>query len=119
MTITASDVITVATEFASVETETIELYMAQAANQMNASAWGSKYDNGQIYLTAHLLVFAENQNSDSDVGPVSSQAVGPLNVSYGISGYADDGELASTSYGRKYLTLQKSLFSNRMYGWTT
>jgi hypothetical protein len=116
MNVTAEQVKAIATEFESVDDEVVELLILQAENRMNAAVWGSKFQDGQIYLTAHLLFLYVHQSGTGNNGAVTSETVGPLSRSFSIGEWDKEGTLGSTSWGREYVTLRKSLFPARFYG---
>jgi hypothetical protein len=110
MSVTASDIRDLPSgEFSSLTDAVINRFLAEAGREVNASVWGDRYDDGILYLTAHLLAFAK-KGATGAAGPVTSETAGPLSISYGGAATASDAALASTSYGRRYLEIAHTLF---------
>lgn len=86
---------------------------------LEAESWGSeeKCDLGRKYLAAHLGTVVAAQTAATKAGPVVSESAGPISRSYGspsIEGTAFDGDLTSTSYGRRYIALRDSYVVGRI-----
>jgi hypothetical protein len=114
MAVTPATVREVLTEFAEVPAPRIQTFLDFAAQQINAAAWGLKYDQGLIYLTGHLLKLdADSKDGGGAAGPVSAETVGQVSASYQIGEYASESEFGSTVYGRRYLELRKLVFACR------
>jgi hypothetical protein len=97
-----SDVQELAAEFASLEEERINPFIARAERQINEAYFGTLYDDAVLYMTAHLLKLA--QSMPGGAGPVTSETAGSLSRSYAVP----DGcpaDLAATSYGVQYWAL--------------
>lgn len=78
-----------------------------ACAQINLECWGIKADCGHIYLTAHFLTV----QSGGSGGAVSSKTIDKLSVSYAVAAPSgDDADLQSTSWGRLYAQMRRSLF---------
>jgi len=111
--ITATSFKTRFPEFTSIADARIELFIEDAVLVLNEVNWGTKYDLGLYYLTAHYLALGEKSsvgNSGSN-GQVASKAVDGTSISYNnatLTG-VDDSYYSSTSYGQRYLQLRKSL----------
>jgi hypothetical protein len=102
-------------EFSSVDAARIAAFIGIAQVSMNAGVWGTAYDAGLAYLTAHLLKKSGPgggvQGGNSTAGPLTQERVGELSRSYGSvdlgSMSQGDALLASTAYGIEYLRLRK------------
>lgn len=116
MTVTASDVRAIATEFAAVLDAVIDPYIAMAERRTFREAWGVKADDGVIFLVAHFLKLSEAQSALS-AGPVTSETVGPLSRSYATvgGGTSSDNVLSSTVWGREYIALRQLVFAARVW----
>lgn len=88
--------------------------LAQAVNRTNTIAWGSKADDATLYLAAHIATIMKN-GSATPAGPVTSEAVGSVSRSYGVSLVAARENYASTVWGRMYLELRSTLFVPRVF----
>ena len=99
------------TEFNIVADERIQLFLDDAALLMHSPAkWLSFYDVAHAYHAAHLLAIAEIQaDGDSGVtGPISKQVVDDVVIEQAVSvASASEGELGTTSYGKRYLYYRK------------
>ena len=101
------------TEFASTSDARCQVYLDDAAGEMNEGRWGDLYDRGQAALAAHLLSVAD-QNAASGGsgaalgGQVASRTVGSVSVSFSngvVSGGSAENFFLSTSYGAEYWRL--------------
>lgn len=63
----------------------------------------SRYHLARIYLAAHFGTVSL-KNGTPPAGPVTSESVGDISRSYGISAGAGE-DIASTGWGREYLAL--------------
>lgn len=84
----------------------------EAALMINESKWGTWYDLGLLYLSAHLLATFHPDASSGDAGaggPVTSKRIGDVAVAYGSKASASplfSSDLGSTAYGRRFLSLR-------------
>lgn len=100
-------------EFAAVADARIQLFIDDSVLSLNEVVWGTKYDLGLDYLTAHYLVLGEKSSAGNtgSNNETSSQAVDGTSVSYNTAPVDSiaDSYYTSTSYGQRYLALRKSL----------
>lgn len=100
-------------EFSSEDDTRIQLFIDDSVVILNEPYWGTKFDMGLSYYTAHLLVIGTKTaaGSSGSQGSVTSRSVDGTSVSYGNSSTGDtaDDFLASTAYGQRYLALRKTL----------
>lgn len=100
-------------EFAAEDDARIELFIADSVTIINEVYWGTKYDLGLYYLTAHYLTLANKTATGAagSTGTIASRAVDGVSISYvnTISDNENDAYYASTSYGQRYLALRKTL----------
>ena len=80
----------------------------QAALQINADLWNDLATYGLVMLTAHMLTIAKRRGQS---GPITGERVGDISRSYGTAG---NGDLESTSYGREFLRVRKTLLISPM-----
>jgi len=114
MAINAATVIDVAPELASIATDRISRFIEYARPYINRRIWGIKSDYAHALYTAHLLRATANSNSAlGPAGPITSESVGDLSVSYGGGGgggsTTEFNPLADTVYGRLLIQLRKTL----------
>jgi hypothetical protein len=102
-------------EFTSIDDSRIQLFLDDAALELDSSLWGNWYDRGLAALAAHFLSLSIKAGSAGgsagSVGPVASRSVGDVSVSFGMysggaAGTSDD-FYKSTVYGQDYLRLMK------------
>jgi len=107
--VTASDVKSLPSgEFAAVADAVVEGFIAEAQRDISSTAWGTRYDDGVLYLSAHLLAVIMGGGVGVS-GPVVSETAGPVSRSYaGPIGLAAE-SLATTVYGRRYLQILHTL----------
>lgn len=112
MAITASQLKATFPEFSAVAEATIDIWIAQAGNRIADAAWGVKRDDGALFLTAHLLKLSID-GSVHDAGPVSSEKTLSTSASYSVGDAFTNDALGSTSYGRYYIGLRRTVFADR------
>lgn len=100
-------------EFACITEERIQLFIDDSVVILNEAYWGTKYDLGLYYLSAHSLYMASNTEDGNIVtsGPIASRAVDGVSVSYAVSSSDDvsDNYYRYTRYGQRYISLRKTL----------
>jgi hypothetical protein len=111
--ITVADIRTQLPEFSSLTDAQIQLALDKANRRINTTAWGVKADDGLVCLTGHLLARSATEGQGA-AGPISSESVGQVSVSYAISDSFKESDLGSTSYGRCFLELRKEVFPTRL-----
>lgn len=118
ITVTPAEIITRLPEFAGLTAVAIQPWLDQAILRVNETEWAGKANEGVIFLTAHLLrYFTDPDCAEPDAGAVSAEREGAVSTSYAIADHIKDGgALASTKYGRHFLTLRRELFVNRKVG---
>lgn len=114
MSVTASQVKAIATEFSSTDDDTVTAAIVLAEERTNRTAWGVKADTSVIYLAAHLLKL-DGLQSSAAVNPVSSETVGPISRSYAVHAEAGEDDLNSTIWGKRYKGLQSTLMVPRVF----
>lgn len=88
--------------FDSVSDDLILKRIAEAELQVLESVWGTLYELGLAYLTAHLLSSIPSAPGNSGaVGPVMSKRIGDVSVTFGAVGSVSTVN-SSTSYGQQY-----------------
>lgn len=101
-----------APEFASYDPSALSIVADIAATLVNQSVWGSKYDAGVAYMTAHMLKMAKvEEAASSGAGPVTMEKVGDRQVQYGSNSSAtgSEAELKQTRYGAMFLQMRRTL----------
>lgn len=112
MAITVTDIKTQLPEFAALTTDQIQLALDKAGRRINPTQWGSKADDATVCLVGHMLALRCKQGSGPS-GPVSSETVGDVSVTYEIPEAFTKSAMASTSYGRCYLELLATIMPSR------
>jgi hypothetical protein len=99
--------------FACQSDATVQLFIDEAEIILNEPFWGTKYDLGLYYYTAHLMEIASEAEAGvtGSTGPVASQAVDGTSITYAVTAVENQGDAfySSTIYGQRYLTLRNSL----------
>ncbi len=113
MTVTAATIKERFPEFATVISGDVESLIAESKRQMNESAWGSKFDDGVSWLTAHLLLNLPS-GSTAAPGSVTTKKVSKLSLSFRAGAALTDDALGSTAFGKSYLGLRKLTFPSRV-----
>lgn len=115
MAVTWADVILIAPDLSSVASGSQNAILADVSTILsNASAWPTTamHDLAKKYLCAHfgaLALRATGGGSASGAGPVASEAVGDVSVSYTNPSTSDLSQagLSSTMWGLQYLALRR------------
>ena len=111
MALTTAGFKAVLTEFSTVDDSVLQTYLDQAARLLNVDAWGERYDDGQLYLAAHLTTcFGSGAAEGGASGPVTAKRVGEVSASFAVSDLAKQSVMGSTKYGRHFLELQRYAF---------
>lgn len=118
MAVTATDIRDHFTEFDGLSDTVITRWLAQAERRVNRTQWGEKADDATLWLTAHLLKLQLTLacGVQPASGPVSSQRVGDLAVTYKLPERMSQTFLASTVYGQYYQTLKTGIWPTRVLG---
>ena len=100
-------------EFSCLPDEQIQMFVDDSADILNEAQWGTKYDLGLYYYTAHLVETGQRTaaGNKGPIAPVSGKAVDGVSISYAVNqpGEAGDAWLSSTAYGQRYIALRKNL----------
>lgn len=87
----------------------VQIFIDKAVMIMNEATWGDCYNEGQNLLVAHFLAYdnlrAQGGGAAGSIGPVTSQKVGDVAVTFGgLSGASTTQEnyFKSTAYGQEY-----------------
>lgn len=102
--VTTADVISYAPELTG--NALLQIYLDFAKTFVNETKWGVKYKASVCLLTAHFVTLSIRGAGSS--GPITSERVGELAVSYGSASDKAD-ELLATTYGTMYLQYRKTL----------
>jgi hypothetical protein len=96
-------------EFDSVSDTRVQLFLDDAALELDEGRWGDLYDKGLSYLTAHLLYIGEQSSAGAGEGsgPLTSKSVGDVSLSFGanLAADTDAASFNATSYGQEYYRL--------------
>jgi hypothetical protein len=106
-------------EFAATSDARVQIFLDDAALDMNVAFWGRKYDLGQTFLAAHLLSVSDKTATGSrgSVNNVLSRTVDGAAATYAnphaAQAATDIGDvfISATSYGQQYLNLRNHLGS--------
>jgi len=106
-------VLVIAPELADITNNLLwDTILADVADDIVVSVFGTKQERAQRYLAAHLLTLSNpdpNRNPLAS-GPIISEKTGPLSVTYGRSSWIvkGDGNLDLTSYGKQFKAIRDS-----------
>lgn len=105
MSITWDNVVAIAPELVSADIATQTVLLAFVNRTIDDDTWGTTADAdfGRAYYAAHFATIARRRGT----GPITSEAVGALSRSYGITGVP--GALGMTSYGATFEMLARQL----------
>lgn len=90
--------------------ERVQIFLNLASRRFNSSVFTDDdlADDAHYYLAAHLLA-QDSAGVSGASGQVTSKKVGDVSVNYSAGGAMSSSSLASTSYGREYLAIIRSL----------
>lgn len=110
MATTATQVKQVAPEFSSLDDSAIDPFITYSENYVALSFWGEdRYDFIHALMTAHFLKLLGVASGTSGAsGPVASERVGDLSVTYAVNAVSGS-DLSSTTYGSIIEQLKKSI----------
>jgi len=116
MTALRDDLVILAPEFVSADVDVIarqEKFIVWAALQVNRNVFknDAKADLATILLAAHMLTKSPSDGSGggSKVGPITTDKVGDLQISYGSVGAEVRADLATTTYGVQFWSLLRQV----------
>lgn len=108
---TKAEVLAVAPEFQSLDPPRlalVDVLLEIAGTMISLRTWKAKASHGHALLTAHLVASHPDVTSAAEGGPLASVTVGPVSKSYAVTA-SKDTELGTTTYGRMYLAMRKTL----------
>lgn len=92
--------------------------LVEAATQMNADVWRSKYDQGQLLLAAHILATDGDTfggtSGGAPLGAIIAERVGDVSRDYAVPGVgitAEERDLLWTKYGIRFGRLKRTILS--------
>ena len=107
-------------EFCYIDDDRITMFIEDAALLMgNPSKWLSFYDIAQTYYTAHLVYTASLTEAGDGgvVAPIKKQEVDDVIVEQAVDpASSSEGELGSTSYGKRFLMYRQRVFGAYIIG---
>lgn len=97
----------------------VKAYIDIAATRVNRCVFGSKADYAHALMTAHMLVSlglsAVATEGGGGAGPVTSEKIGDLAVSYGdLTSNESFNGFGTTKYGIEFINLQRSVLKGPM-----
>lgn len=119
MAVTVDTIKTQFPEFASLDATTITRWLELAETNHNADCWGGKSDDGLAWLTAHFLQAFAIENACGQTpgpGPLTGTTEGSVSASWSpltIPTIFRKNDLATTVYGRRYLSMADTVFCCR------
>lgn len=109
MAVTWAQVVAIEPLAANVDDVAQELFLATAGLLVDVDEWGGLYDQGVLYMAAHLGLLSSWSlaGAGGASGPVTSESLGPMSRSYAnlFQASASDGVLGTTKWGKIYLML--------------
>lgn len=106
--------------YASISSDTFDVFIGLAGKKLDASEWGPHYQEAACLLAAHQLALRDRaQNMGASAGgaggELTSVSEGDQSLGFeGVSGAADtiaDATLATTTFGQQYIDLRDRIFS--------
>lgn len=116
--ITWDDVTAIADGLLEGETASQDAILGYVARLVPEGTWGDFVDIGRVMLAAHFGTLVTRASgggasSSQSVGPVISETVGPVSRTFAVltaaSGTSFTASLDTTTWGREFVALRKSL----------
>jgi hypothetical protein len=107
ITTTADDVLDIAPELAGQEPR-ITRFIEHAKLYVSEAVWGGKANFATALLTAHLVSSLGGANGAIG-GEVKKKKVGDNEIEFAVDMSTNPHELGTTSYGKQYLALRRTL----------
>lgn len=98
MAISATDIQSMFSEFASTDSSLITTYLNFAATRISDSYFGNLYDQAHAYLTAHMLKIESSGTVSSS--SITSKKVGDIQTNY--ANPSSSASLGETIYGKMF-----------------
>ena len=110
-----------ARSFASLSDTVVQTAIDEAVRWINEAAWGARFDDGVYYFACHLLeedaalnaVDAGDGATALPAGPVTAERILSWSAEYATSKDFVEDNLATTSWGRRFIARRKLVFANR------
>lgn len=97
-------------EFDSIADSFVNFALSDAADDMDVTRWGDRFDTGQGFLAAHYVSISSTGNLvvSGSVGANTQATTGPLSVTKNIPMAKNMSEamLSGTVYGQRYMRLR-------------
>lgn len=112
MAVTPSSIKSAFPDFSEEDDARIQTFIEMAEAQLNKSQWLKLYDQGVLWLTAHMLAMTpspETVESGVTAGVVEQEKVGDLSRKYAITqsiASTSNAALSSTRYGKEFARLK-------------
>lgn len=103
-----TNVLSIAPELSSIDNDIWMLILADVASEVSSSIYGTKQEMAQRYLAAHYLTLISAANKQTS-GPLSSERVGQVSMSYAQINYLNRNRYDETSYGRVFNSIRRSI----------
>jgi len=95
-------------EFDCEESSRIQVFLDDALLYCDATKFGTRADQAQYYLAAHLMKLSDLAASGAS-GPLVSEKVGEVSKSYAQASSESDAQLGMTAYGSEYLRIRRTI----------
>lgn len=110
-----------ARSFSSISDAVVQVAIDEAARWMNETAWGTRFDDGVFYLACHILeedaamnnVDAGDGATALPAGPVTAERILNWSAEYATAKDFIDDDMATTSWGRRFISRRKLVFAGR------
>ena len=111
MALTAADFKIRYPEFDSVADATVEMFIADAEQELSEECWGDLYERGVFALAAHFLYLDQQRQAAGSgggiVAPAQSRSIGDVSWSFALNTVDSNGDqyYGSTQYGQEFMRL--------------
>lgn len=83
--------------------------LALVYRRLNATRWGTRLDDGALFLSAHLATLVARGGGLGGTGAVQSESLGDAAVSYAVSVAYQSHSYDATVWGKEYQTMRDGL----------
>jgi len=107
---TKAYVLLIASELSVVTNDDIWTLILSDVTSEVGTAYGTKQERAQRYLTAHYMTLAtpSNVSPSSSSGPLVSESIGKRRVAFSDKAFSDHSRLDETKYGRIFTDIRSS-----------
>lgn len=109
---TKGNILKIAPELSAITDDDVwTLVLADVADEVEYTVFGTKQEKAQRYLAAHYLtlLMPDNSRNPATAGPITSETAGKVSRSYGLAQVKGQNRYDETSYGRVFNLMRRGI----------